>query len=64
MSCRAQGKDQLGDAGHAIPVKVSKLATFCFAAMAGWVEDALARGWQVISDGLACFRAGAEVGCI
>ena len=24
----------------------------------------MARGWQVISDGLACFRAGAEVGCI
>ena len=35
MSCRAQGKDQLDDAEHAIPVKVSKLATFCFAAMAG-----------------------------
>ena len=28
------------------------------------VKDTLARGWEVISDGLACFRAVAEVGCL
>jgi hypothetical protein len=59
-----QGKVQLDDAGHPIHVKVSKVATFSFAASADWAQDALARGCEVISDGLACFRAVAEVGCI
>jgi transposase-like protein len=54
----------LDDAGHPIHVKVSKVATFSFAAIADWAQDALARGCEVISDGLACFRAVAEVGCI
>jgi transposase-like protein len=54
----------LDDAGHPIHVKVSKVATFSFAAIADWAQDALARGCEVISDGLACFRAVAEVGCL
>jgi transposase-like protein len=54
----------LDDAGHPIHVKVSKVATFSFAAIADWAKDALARGCEVISDGLACLRAVAEVGCI
>jgi hypothetical protein len=54
----------LDEAGHPIHVKVAKVETFSFAAIADWAQDALARGWEVISDGLACFRAVAEVGCI
>jgi hypothetical protein len=43
-------------------MKVAKVETFSFAAIADWAQDALARGWELISDGLACFRAVAEVG--
>ncbi len=32
--------------------------------IADWAQDALGRGWKVISNGLTCFRAVAEVGCI
>jgi transposase-like protein len=53
----------LDEAGHPIHVKVAKVETFSFAAIADWAQDALARGCEVISDGLACFRAVAEVGC-
>ncbi len=45
-------------------MKVSKVATFSFAAIADWAQVALVRGCQVISDGLACFRAVVEVRCI
>jgi hypothetical protein len=54
----------LVEAGHPIHVKVAKVETFSFAAIADWAQDALARGCEVISDGLACFRAVAEVGCL
>jgi hypothetical protein len=43
---------------------VSKLANFSFAAIADWAQEALARGGEVISVGLACLRAVTEVGCI
>jgi len=54
----------LDEAGHPIHVKVAKVETFSFAAIADWAQDALARGCEVISDGLTFFRAVAEVGCI
>jgi hypothetical protein len=54
----------LDKAGHPIHVKVAKVQAFSFAAIADWTQDSLARGWKVISDGLACFRAVPEVGCI
>ena len=54
----------LDEAGHPIHVKVAKVETISFAAIADWAQDALARGCEVISDGLACFRAVAEVGCL
>jgi hypothetical protein len=38
--------------------------TISFAAIADWAQDALARRCEVISDGLACFHAVAEVGCL
>jgi transposase-like protein len=54
----------LDDAGHPIHIKVAKVKTFSFAAIADWAQEALARGCEVISDGLACFRAVTEVGCM
>ena len=54
----------LDEAGHPIHVKVAKVETFSFAAIADCAQDALVRGCEVISDGLACCRAAAEVGCI
>jgi hypothetical protein len=54
----------LDKAGHPIHVKVAKVQAFSFAAIADWTQDSLARGWEVISDGLTCFRAVPEVGCI
>jgi hypothetical protein len=47
-----------------IHMKVSKLAAFSIAAIGDWALDPLARSCEVISEGLACFRAVAEVGCI
>ncbi len=38
-------------------MKLAKIETLFFAANAAWAQDALARGWEVISDGLACFPA-------
>jgi hypothetical protein len=32
----------LDEAGHPIHVKLAKVATFCFAAIADWAQDALA----------------------
>ena len=54
----------IDEAGHPNHVKVAKVQTFSFAAIADWDQDSLARGCEVISDGLACLRAVAEVGCI
>jgi hypothetical protein len=42
----------LDETGHPIHVKVAKVETFSFAAIADWAEDALARGCEVISDGI------------
>ena len=53
----------LDNAGHPLHVKLATVPTFSFAAIADWSQAALARGCEVISDGLACFRAVAEVGC-
>lgn len=54
----------LDEAGHPIDVKVAKVEIFSFAACADWAQDTLARGCEVISDGLAYFRTVAEVGCL
>jgi len=59
-----RGKVQLDDAYLGGEHNGGKVATFSIAAIADWAQDALARGWEVISDGLACFRAVAEVGCL
>jgi len=54
----------LDEEGHPIHVKVSKVKAFSFPAVVNWAQSALARGSEVISNGLACFRAVTEVGCI
>ena len=51
------------DAGHQKHVKLATLTAFSFVAIAGWAQDSLKPGCEVISDGFACFRAVAEVGC-
>ena len=56
-------KVQVDDAGHPQHVKLATLSTYSFAAIANWAQDALAAGCEAILDGLACFRAVAEVGC-
>ena len=43
----------LDEAGLPIKVKVAKVGTFSFAAIADWAQDALARRCQVISQGSA-----------
>ncbi|MFT5340196.1 MAG: transposase-like protein [Cyanobium sp.] len=53
----------LDNAGHPLHVKLATVQTFSFAAIADWSQASLSRGCEVISDGLACFRAVAEVGC-
>ena len=52
----------IDEAGHPIHLKVAKVETFSFAAIAVWAQAALARGWEVISDWLFRFRAVAEMG--
>lgn len=54
----------IDDAGQPRYVKLATVATFCFVAIADWTQDSLAIGCEVISDGLACFRAVTEVGCL
>ena len=54
----------IDDAGHPIHLKLATVRTFSFAAIADWTQVALAKGCEVMSDGLACFRAVAEVGCV
>ena len=44
-------------------VKLASVATFSFTAIADWAQDALATGCEVISEGLACFRAVGKGSC-
>lgn len=52
----------LDDAGDPVHVQLSMVRTFAYAAIADSTQVALAKGCQVISDGLACFSSVAEVG--
>ena len=54
----------IDDGGQPRYVKLATVATFSIAAIADWAQDSLAIGCKVISDGLACFRAVTEVGCL
>ena len=52
----------LDEADHPILVRVAKVESFSLRAVADWAQDALARGSEVISDGLGllpnCGRGG------
>lgn len=54
----------IDEAGHPLHVQLATLKTFSFAAIADWSQIDISRDCEVISDGLACFRAVAEVGCV
>jgi hypothetical protein len=54
----------IDEAGHPRCVKLATVATFSFAAIADGAQDSLAIGCHVICDGLACFCAVTEVGCL
>jgi hypothetical protein len=52
------------DAGNPRHVKLATVVTFSLTVIADWAQDSLAIGSEAISDGLACFRAVTEVGCL
>ena len=53
----------LNEAGHPIHAKIAPVNGFCSEAIANWSMQHLAPGSQVLSDGLACFRAVTTAGC-
>ena len=56
------GGGSIDEAGLPFYVKLSSVSTFSFAAIADWSQVDLTPGCHVISDGLPCFSAVAEVG--
>jgi hypothetical protein len=54
----------IDDAGQPFYVMLATVWTFTFSAIAYWTQDSLAKGCEVIYDGLACFRSVAEVCCV
>jgi transposase-like protein len=53
----------MNEAGHPIHAKITPVNGFCSEAIANWSMKHLALGSQVLSDGLACFRAVTTAGC-
>lgn len=56
--------DSLVEAARPIHVKLAKVQIFSLLAIAACGQVSLARAYELISDGLACFRVVAEAGCI
>ena len=54
----------LSDEGHPLRVKLSPVPGFTLKAIAAWARTHLAPGSIVCSDGLACFAAVTEAGCV
>ena len=54
----------LSDEGHPLRVKLSPVPGFTLKAIATWASTHLAPGSIVCSDGLACFSAVTEAGCV
>jgi transposase-like protein len=52
------------DAGAPLRVKLSPVSGFTSKALADWARCSLSPGARVISDGLACFAAVTEAGCM
>jgi transposase-like protein len=53
----------LNEAGHPIHARITSVKGFSSEAIADWARHHLAPGSQVLSDGLACFRAVTTAGC-
>lgn len=54
----------LNDAGNPLYVKVTPVPGFTSDAISKWAKANLAPGTDVLSDGLACFAAVTDAGCI
>ena len=50
--------------GHPKFLKLSLVSAFSNQAIANWAKDSLMPGSLVVSDGLACFAAVADAGCV
>jgi hypothetical protein len=53
----------LNEAGHSVHARITAVSGFSSEAIADWAKHHLAAGSQVLSDGLACFRAVTTAGC-
>jgi hypothetical protein len=53
----------LNEAGHPIHARITAVSGFSSEAIGAWATEHLAAGSQVLSDGLACFRAVTTAGC-
>ena len=53
----------LNEAGHPIHDSIRAASGFSSSAIGAWARKHLAAGSQVLSDGLACFRAVTTAGC-
>ena len=53
----------LNEKGHPIHARITAVSGFSSEAIADWSKHHLAPGSQVLSDGLACFRAVTTAGC-
>ena len=53
----------LNEAGHPIHVRITAVSGFSSEAISDWAKHHLAQGSQVLSDGLACFRAVTTANC-
>ena len=54
----------LSEDGHPLRTKLTPVPGFTLKAIAQWAQDHLAPGSTVLSDGLACFNAVSEAGCV
>ena len=54
---------QTNEQGHPLRVKLSVVKGFRHRELAKWAQQHLRQGTQVVSDGLACFKAVSEAGC-
>ena len=52
------------DEGHPLRAKLTRVPGFTLTAIAGWAKSNLAPGSMVLSDGLACFSAVTDAGCV
>ena len=53
----------LNEAGHPIHARITGVSGFSSEAIAEWAKRHLMPGSQVLSDGLACFRAVTTANC-